>query len=72
MLELNAAPIVIDEISLVGSRCGPFEPAIGALQSKAVDPSSMIDAIYPLARADEALQHATKPGVLKVLLDMRS
>ena len=71
-VELDAAPIVIDELTLVGSRCGPFEPAIDALRRKAVDPRSMIDAIYPLARATEALQYATEPGVLKVLLDMRS
>jgi threonine dehydrogenase-like Zn-dependent dehydrogenase len=71
-LELDAAPIVIDEITLLGSRCGPFEPAIDALRRGAVDPSGMIDAVLPLARADEALRRATEPGVLKVLLDMRA
>ena len=70
-LELNAAPIVIDEITLVGSRCGPFDPAIDALSRGVVDPSAMIDAIYPLGEAAQAMQRATEPGVLKVLLDMR-
>ncbi|MDD9933282.1 MAG: alcohol dehydrogenase catalytic domain-containing protein [Myxococcales bacterium] len=70
-LELDAAPLVIDELTVVGSRCGPFEPALRALATGAVDPDAMVDAIYPLAQAAEALERAQQPGVLKVLLDMR-
>ncbi|MDH5674050.1 MAG: alcohol dehydrogenase catalytic domain-containing protein [Myxococcales bacterium] len=69
-LELDAAPIVIDELSIVGSRCGPFEPAIAALSSNAINPDPMIDAVFPLAQAPEALARAAEPGVLKVLLEV--
>jgi threonine dehydrogenase-like Zn-dependent dehydrogenase len=72
MLTLDAAPIVIDELTIVGSRCGPFERAIPALASGAVDPSPLVDAIIPLADGIAALEHAAQPGVLKVLLDMRT
>lgn len=70
-LELDAAPVVIDELTIVGSRCGPFAPAVEALTSGRVDPSGMVDAVYPLRDAERALEHAQEPGVLKVLLDMR-
>lgn len=71
VLELDAAPLVIDELSLVGSRCGPFAPAIDALRRGAVDPRPLIDETFPLARGLEALERAQAPGVMKVLLDMR-
>jgi len=70
-LSLDAAPLVIDELTLIGSRCGPFAPAIAALASGAVDPRGLIDEVLPLARAEHALTRAAEPGVLKVLLDMR-
>jgi len=72
VLSLDAAPLVIDELTLVGSRCGPFAPAIAALCSGAVDPRGLIDDVLPLARAEQALARAAEPGVLKILLDMRS
>ena len=71
-LHLDAAPIVIDELTLVGSRCGPFEPAIAALVSGRVRPETMVDAVLPLADAATAMQRAGAPGALKVLLDMRT
>ena len=71
LLTLDAAPLVIDELTLVGSRCGPFERAIPALASGAVDPTALVDAIVPLADGVAALGRAGQPGVLKVLLDMR-
>jgi threonine dehydrogenase-like Zn-dependent dehydrogenase len=71
-LELDAAPLVIDEITVVGSRCGPFERAIPALASGLVRPDALIDAIVPLARAESAFERAAQPGALKVLLDMRA
>jgi threonine dehydrogenase-like Zn-dependent dehydrogenase len=70
-LSLDAAVIVIDEITLVGSRCGPFEPAISALSSQSISTAALVDAVFPLAAAPDALRRAAEPGVMKVLLDMR-
>lgn len=66
--ELDTAKLVIDEITLVGSRCGPFPPAIRALASKRIDPSPLVEASYPLADGVRALERAAEPGVAKVLL----
>jgi threonine dehydrogenase-like Zn-dependent dehydrogenase len=66
---LNLAPLVIDEISVVGSRCGPFPPALRALETGAVDVASLVSERFPLSRADEALRRAGEPGVLKVLIE---
>ena len=59
----------MDEITLVGSRCGPFPPALNLLESGKVDPRSLITAHYPLSEAEKAIQHAGQPGALKILLD---
>jgi threonine dehydrogenase-like Zn-dependent dehydrogenase len=67
-VSLNMAPIVINELSVVGSRCGRFEPALEALGANDIDVSSLITARYPLARAEEALARAASAGTLKVLL----
>jgi threonine dehydrogenase-like Zn-dependent dehydrogenase len=67
---LNLAPIVIDEINLVGSRCGPFKEAIKALTEKSVDVTSMIQRRFKIEQGVEAMEMAAKPGVLKVLLTM--
>ena len=64
------APIVIDEISIVGSRCGPFAPALRLLEKKLVDVESMISAEFPIARGIEAFERAVAPGVLKVQITM--
>ena len=68
---LDTAPIVIDEISLIGSRCGPFAIAIAALEAGSIDPRPLIDAIVPLADALSGFERAAAAGGLKVLLDMR-
>jgi threonine dehydrogenase-like Zn-dependent dehydrogenase len=68
---LATAPLVIHEITLVGSRCGPFMPAHAALAGGIIDPSPMVHATFPLRDALGALERAGQPGVLKVLLDMR-
>jgi threonine dehydrogenase-like Zn-dependent dehydrogenase len=60
---------VVDEITVVGSRCGPFAPALRLLAHGLVDPTPLIDARFPLADAEAALQRAAAPGVLKVLID---
>lgn len=66
--ELNAAPVVVDEISIVGSRCGRFAPALELLKANAVDVESLIHDDFPLAQGPRAFQRAAAPGVLKVLL----
>jgi alcohol dehydrogenase len=67
---LNLAPIVIDEINVIGSRCGPFREAIKALTEKSVDVTSMIHRRMKIEQGVEAMELAGKPGVLKVLLTM--
>lgn len=64
------APIVIDEISIVGSRCGPFAPALRLLEQKLVEVETMLSAEYPLARGIEAFERAAEPGVLKVQITL--
>jgi threonine dehydrogenase-like Zn-dependent dehydrogenase len=64
------APFVIDEITLVGSRCGPFDQALAALEAGAVDVSGLISDRFDLSRGVEALEHARTRPVLKVLLDV--
>ena len=65
---VNLSAIVVDEITIVGSRCGPFEPALAALASGAVVVSPLIETRLPLADAVDALARAGSPGMLKVLL----
>ena len=66
--EIDAARIVVDELSVVGSRCGRFAPALELLARDAVDVASLIDAEFPLAEGMRAMERATESGVLKVLL----
>jgi threonine dehydrogenase-like Zn-dependent dehydrogenase len=65
---LNLSRAVVDEIRIVGSRCGPFQPALAALAGRRVDPLPLIDAVYPLAEGLAAMEHAARRGALKVLL----
>ena len=69
---LNLAPVVIDEINIVGSRCGPFREAIRALAEKRVDVASLIHRRMKLEQGVEAMDLAAQPGVLKVVLTMES
>lgn len=62
--------VVIDEIKVVGSRCGSFEAALRLLEHKLVDVESLIDARYPIEKSLEAFEAAFRPGMLKVLLDI--
>ncbi|MEP6707087.1 MAG: alcohol dehydrogenase catalytic domain-containing protein [Pyrinomonadaceae bacterium] len=66
--EIDAARIVVDEISVVGSRCGQFEPALQLLQQNSIDVQSLISEEYALEDGVHAMQRAAEPGVLKVLL----
>ena len=65
---LPTAELVVDEVHLVGSRCGPFDTALAAMADGSVDPRPLVEACYPLAEAEAALAHAGRPGALKVLL----
>lgn len=70
--QLHLAPLVVDEITVVGSRCGPFEPALRALEKGTVRVRQLIEDCIPFDRATEAFEKASKAGSLKVLLDMRA
>lgn len=65
---VDAARIVVNEISVVGSRCGRFAPALELLRQRAVDVESLISEQYDLAQGVQALTRATHKGILKVLL----
>ena len=67
--EIDLAPLVIDEIRLVGSRCGPFVPALQALAEERIDVLPLVSDRLPLARATEAFARAAQPGTRKVLVD---
>jgi len=69
-VSLDLSAVVVNELTLVGSRCGPFGPALGALASGSVEVRSLVSARLPLERAVEAFDLASRPGTLKVLLDM--
>jgi threonine dehydrogenase-like Zn-dependent dehydrogenase len=64
----EASRVVVDEITIVGSRCGRFRPALGLLESRSVDVERLISRIMPLSDGVEAMRIAARPGVLKVLL----
>ena len=66
--EIDTSRVVVDEISIVGSRCGRFGPAIDLLKKGALDIDSLISEEYPLSRGVHAMERAAAKGVLKVLL----
>jgi threonine dehydrogenase-like Zn-dependent dehydrogenase len=65
---VDAARIVVEEINVVGSRCGRFAPALALLESQAVDLGGLVTEVLSLDRGEQALERAAAPGVLKVLL----
>jgi threonine dehydrogenase-like Zn-dependent dehydrogenase len=69
-LSLDVSALVVDEIRLVGSRCGPFAPAIGLLQRGLVTVDDLIEARYALDDGLEALARSQRRGALKVLVEM--
>ena len=69
--ETNLAPVVIDEIQVTGSRCGPFAPALRALSGKAIDVKPLITSIYRPEEAVKAFKKAASRDSLKVILDFR-
>ena len=64
-------PIVVKEITVVGSRCGPFAAAITLLRSGKINPIPLITRVFPLGKAPEAIAYGQRAGVMKVLLDSR-
>jgi threonine dehydrogenase-like Zn-dependent dehydrogenase len=66
------APFVIDEVTLIGSRCGPFDRALAALERGEVDVKPLISERYDLVKGIEALERAQAKSVLKVLLNVSS
>jgi len=66
---LDLARVVVDEVTLVGSRCGPFAPALALLARGQVEVRPLVAARYRLSDAAAAFEHAARPGALKVLVD---
>ena len=67
-LDLNK--IVIDEITVIGSRCGPFKPAINAIKDRKIDVTPLIDSVYPLKDGIKAFKRAGQKGALKVIVHL--
>ena len=68
-ISVNFSSIVVDEINIIGSRCGPFEPALRLMESKQVDPTVLIMDEFGLNDALKAFERAAESGVLKVLVN---
>jgi threonine dehydrogenase-like Zn-dependent dehydrogenase len=69
LVPFDTAPIIVNELTLVGSRCGRMEEALPLIDHELIHVEQMISARYPLSRAPEAFAHAAERGVLKVLLE---
>ena len=67
-MNVNFSSIVVDEINIIGSRCGPFAPALRLMEKREVDPTVLIAAEYKLKDAVKAFEKAAQAGVLKVLI----
>lgn len=67
-MNVNFSSIVVDEINIIGSRCGPFAPALRLMEKREVDPTVLIAEEYKLKDAVKAFEKAAQAGVLKVLI----
>jgi len=67
-LTFNASSLVVDEITLIGSRCGPLPRALDVLAARSIDVRGLIDQFYSLDEAIAAFEHAQRPGALKILI----
>ena len=65
---VSLAPLIINEVTVIGSRCGLFAPALEALEEKSVSVTPLIEKIYPLSSGLDAVAHAAKSGTRKLLL----
>lgn len=68
----DLTPVVIREITMIGSRCGPFEPALDAIARRTIDVRPLITGIYPLRDSLRAFAEAQESDALKVLIDFRN
>jgi threonine dehydrogenase-like Zn-dependent dehydrogenase len=68
---VSLAPLVINEVTVIGSRCGLFEPALEALEERSVSVTPLIERVYPLAEGLDAVAHAGRAGTRKILLRPR-
>lgn len=68
-MSVNFSSIVVDEINIIGSRCGPFEPALRLMESRQVDPTVLIAEEFKLDEALKAFERAAETGVLKVVVE---
>ena len=68
--DVDMTSLVIHEITVVGSRCGPFPPAIALLREHTIDVQSLIHKRFPIERAIDAFTYATTKGALKVIVEM--
>jgi len=66
--KLELTPAVVNEVTIIGSRCGVFRPAINALATGIISVNELVDSIYPIEKFQEAFEHAKKPDTLKILL----
>jgi threonine dehydrogenase-like Zn-dependent dehydrogenase len=69
-LKFNPSALVVPEVTVCGSRCGPFAPALRLLARGLINPKKLISRVYPLVQAPEAFAYAVRRGVLKVLVEM--
>jgi len=69
-LDADLTMVVVDEVTLAGSRCGPFAPALRLLERGLVDVAPLVQARYSLGEALTAFERAARPGTLKVLVEM--
>ncbi len=69
--EVDLTKIVVDEITLIGSRCGPFQKAMHLLEKQLIPVTDLIDGRYPLHQGLEAIEHAGQKGIRKILLETR-
>jgi alcohol dehydrogenase len=66
--DVETWPIVVKELTVIGSRCGPFPAALALLRSRCVDPRPLISRLFSLRDAVRAIRYAQQPGLMKVLL----
>jgi threonine dehydrogenase-like Zn-dependent dehydrogenase len=66
---VDLSRLVVNEVTLVGSRCGAFKPALALLRAGGADPRALIDGRFPLAQAVDAFEQAGRPGAMKVLVE---
>jgi threonine dehydrogenase-like Zn-dependent dehydrogenase len=66
--KLDYSALVVNEIQLIGSRCGSFGVALDFITNERIDLEGMVDADFPLMEAKKAFKKAEEPGVIKVVL----